>query len=107
MGMSSDPLGLSSGQRAQSNQNVIFDRFIKRYGDRIKLAADGTWYVEDDGEVITVPLPAFPIEHSGEGAGMTLAECVAIAKSGAVNSGNRGFSLTERTSQDPNWPASL
>jgi hypothetical protein len=83
--MSSDPLGLSPGQRAQSNQNVILDRFVKRYGDRIKLAVDGTWYVEDCSEIITVPLPAFPIEHPGEGVGMTLAECVAIAKSGTVN----------------------
>ncbi len=83
--MSSDPLGLSPEQRAQSNQAVIIERFVRRYGDRIKLAADGTWYVEDGDLIRTIPrgaLPLWPSDDVAEDAGKTLNECVAIAESG-------------------------
>lgn len=55
-----DPLGLSPEQRAQSDRSARIDEFVKRYGSQIQLAVDGTWYVEENGQMITLALPKFP-----------------------------------------------
>jgi hypothetical protein len=64
-----DPLGLSAGQRRQSEMNEITERFVAQWGDRIELAADGAWFVRHEGQIIRLPLPSWPLERFERAAG--------------------------------------
>lgn len=79
--MGNDPLGLTPQQRAESNRSVVTEGFVRRFGDVVRLAEDGTWYVERGGVRYAVPhLPHWPDETVGDSAGITLNEAIRIAR---------------------------
>lgn len=80
----SDPLGLSPMQRWQSDRNERMEAFVQKWGDRILMADDGTWYVQDGEMIVTVDLPPWPDDDPVRPANLAQARRIARGADGAA-----------------------